>query len=197
MEIALSVPRPVPPVQMVPHHVPLVNRHSVLYPQMALVSSATFPTVSLAIPQIQLFAILVPLSTLLLITPALSFALPTAKHAQAQLPAPPATITTTSTPTLPALSAPLLPLSHFASLAIPQHPASAPPAQADSMPIPMALVLPVPATAQSATHRLGAIPWPLSSPTAMSWYRSTPPPIIWLTVTPAAGNAVLAIPPFV
>lgn len=196
MEIALSVPRPVLPVQMVPHHVPPVSHLTVLYPPMVLASSATFPTVLPAIPLTQVFAILVPLSTLLLITPAHSFALPTVKHAQARLPAPPATTTTTSIPTIPALFAPLLPASHFASPAIPQHPASASPAQVDSMPMPMALVLLVPATARSATHRLGAIPLPPSSPTATSWCRSTPLPIIWPTATPAAGSAVLAIPPF-
>ena len=196
MERAPSAPRPALPVRTVPLHVPLVNHHSVLYPPMVSVSSAIFPTVLPAIPQIQLFATVVPLSTPSLTTPALSVALPTAKQAPGRLPAPPATTTTTSIPTIPALSAPLLPASHFASLAIPLRPTSAQPAQLDSMPIPMALVSLVPATAQHAAHHLCAIPLPLSSTTGMSWRRSTPQPITWPTATSAASNAVLTILPF-
>lgn len=55
----------------------------------------------------------------------------------------------------------------------------------------------VPPIAQYATHQVGAICLPLSSPTDTFWFRSAPQLIFWHTVTQAAGNAVLAIPPFV
>jgi hypothetical protein len=194
MEHAHSVPHRVRAAAMEPAHAPHVICPTVFTQLTACALFATSPTVPPVIQQIIPFAIPVLISIPSTTTHAPSIVLPTVSHAQTPPPVLSAMTITISIRLIPAHYVPSMPISPSAFTVIQAYPTSASPAQVVSQIVMEAAVL-VPHIARHVTHQSGAIPLPISSKTDMFWFRLVPQPIFWHSVIPAAGNAVLIIPP--
>ncbi len=196
MEHAHSVPHRVRAAAMEPAHAPHVICPTVFTQLTACALFATSPTVPPVIQQIIPFAIPVLISIPSKATHAPSIVLPTVSHAQTPPPVLSAMTITISIQLIPAHYVPSMPISPSAFTVIQAYITSASPAQVVYMSIVGDSAVLVPPIARYVTHQVGAITLPLSSQTDMFWFRLVPQSINWHSVIPAAGNAVLIIPPF-